>query len=830
MADVQAARNGSGEPEQPKQGAGGGGFRKRFFATRSFGIVLGLLVAALFTIAMVFTSLPDTIELGVLDLHFSLRPTAAREQVQEGVVIEQRNPAISNDILIVGVDFRSLERFGRWPWPRSVHADLLNSLARIQDQSTRERSIFLDFFFIEPSSDGAQDALLVDALRDNNRVFLETVLTAAPAAGEESLPELFARHDALFRNAGKLSDVTGQVDQLPTFFGLEPPLQPYARATWSYGHANFVSDFDDVFRHAPLVARSSRVLRSIPLADLTADFTLEDERFHRLTWTDRSGNLETLDYPLSDVIIADVRRELLSRGQPASGSGADNPTFNLQVLQDDIIPSITLSLAADYMNVALEDIEVVVGEYIRIPSPQGWDSETGDWGPYRVRRRGAEFNETGEVVRDAEFETLEEVVIPINEFGQMLINYMGPRSSDNPTEPQTFPVRSYAAYAANPPGSIPDTWPRTRALENQIVMVGPFSTGLADDEKTTPYGLMYGVEMHANTLNTIIMDRFLSYAPEWVDIAIVFGLSVAIAFLASRTSTSVTGVGLLVVLVSYFFVANSLFDSRSVLVNYSWPSIAAILSFISVVLYRGQNEEKEKRVLKDRFGTVVDKRVLEQLLESPPNMDGEIRYCTIFFSDIAGFTERSEAMKPQELVSFVNRYLDEFGSMVKHHDGLVDKFIGDAIMGLWGAVADQPEHAYLACKCAVRTMQKLPEWNAEHSPEAPLSVRIGIHTGDVSVGYMGSHDQRQITAMGDGVNLAARLEPLNKAFATSVMISQSTYDACKDRLIVRELDAVRVKGKQKPVLVYELLGLVEDEEADLIPSAAGTPELVGAGN
>jgi len=183
----------------------------------------------------------------------------------------------------------------------------------------------------------------------------------------------------------------------------------------------------------------------------------------------------------------------------------------------------------------------------------------------------------------------------------------------------------------------------------------------------------------------------------------------------------------------------------------------------------------------------------------------------VMFTDIRGFTSISETLDPEDLVEFLNEYLGAMTDIVFHHDGLLDKYIGDAIMALWGAPLPKGNHAELACLTALDMRTKLHEmqidWRERGLP--PIEMGVGINTGPMVVGNMGSYQRFNYTVMGDHVNLASRLEGLNKMYDTRVLLSESTLAQIGDEFLTREIDAVRVKGKTQPVRIYELLGRVE---------------------
>ena len=791
----------------------------KFFETRYFGLVIGVFLFALFLVLFFMTNVFVTLELKMLDVNFALRNVGGRESIQEGVSLEVRNPKISPDILVIGIDFRSLDSFGKWPFPRYRHGNLIDNFARIQDQTERERALFIDVFFIEPDSKAYDDVILIESLRNNGRVFLETVLDEVPppAASEA---DYFRRQQILYEGWGDVKNVSGEWELVPPFFGLQPPLQPYSAATRGYGHANFQKDADGIFRRQPLVAKSSRLLEEIRLDDLSPQTEVNLENFERLEWVDKTATHHHIPYPMTQQDILDLVVQMQKRAPQRivdsdDDGEPDDAYYIVRKYEDRFVPAITLSLALQYFNKGVEDLEVVLGKHIVIPEPEYYDIETDTWVPYEVIRIPAVYDEFGEVVEPATTELIENIEIPIDKNGNMLVNFMGPPSFATPGSNQTFPIRSYSGYASSVTSNDPSSWPRTRAVANKILMIGPFARGMAADQKTTPYGLMYGVEIHANALNTIIMTNFLNDAPLWLDIVILGVFILLIAFMTSRLSTIWSLVTAVIMVFALFIGTSIVFDQIALIVNFAAPAIGVLFTLLSVVVYRVMTEEKDKRRIKDMFGKYVSDKVVDQILESPPELGGVDKELTVFFSDIRGFTSLSEAMPPQELVNHLNLYLTAMTDGIMEYEGTLDKYVGDEIMCFWGAPLPQANHAILACKSALKQMQSLAELNAAWPEERQIRIGIGINSGIMTVGNMGSMGRMNYTLMGDNVNLGARLEGTNKMYVrnpddhySNIIISEFTYGLVRDKVVVRELDNIRVKGKAKPVVIYELVDVI----------------------
>jgi len=239
--------------------------------------------------------------------------------------------------------------------------------------------------------------------------------------------------------------------------------------------------------------------------------------------------------------------------------------------------------------------------------------------------------------------------------------------------------------------------------------------------------------------------------------------------------------------------------------------IGATFTFITV--FRVFTEQREKRFIRQTFSKFVSKEVVDVLLQNPEGikLGGDKMILTVLFSDIRGFTTISEALTPEALVDHLNEYLQAMTDIVFKYNGTLDKYVGDEIMAFWGAPIPQEDHALLACKASVEMMEVLGQlnekWVSQGKPR--LDIGIGLNSGEMVVGNMGSHSRMDYTLMGDNVNLGARLEGTNKVYSTHIIISEFTYEHVKDRIVARELDLIRVKGKELPVKIYELIEVKE---------------------
>jgi adenylate cyclase len=239
------------------------------------------------------------------------------------------------------------------------------------------------------------------------------------------------------------------------------------------------------------------------------------------------------------------------------------------------------------------------------------------------------------------------------------------------------------------------------------------------------------------------------------------------------------------------------------------PLLAGVVSLGATTGFRFLVADKDRRFLHKTFGLYLAPSVIEKMVTAnkPPALGGEIRNVTVFFSDLAGFSSISEVLTPPDLVKFMNQYFSAMTDIIQEHGGLVEKYIGDAIFAVFGAPYDDPDHAGNAVSAALRCRGRLHRLNIEPAEwqRFTLRQRIGLNTGDALVGNVGSRQRFNYTATGDTVNIASRLEGANKYFGTEIMAAKSTFERAAENFAWRELDTVRVQGRDEPVSIYEPL-------------------------
>ena len=391
---------------------------------------------------------------------------------------------------------------------------------------------------------------------------------------------------------------------------------------------------------------------------------------------------------------------------------------------------------------------------------------------------------------------VDKIEIPTDESGRLLVNYLGPA--------RTFPHYSVSDILN---GRI-----SAEKLNGKMVIVGATATGIYD-LRVTPFGAVYpGVEIHATVIDNILHQHFLIHSgwTKFLDVCLIIVAGLIMGFAVPRVK-AVAGIALSSALIGAFIVANTaLFVRYNVWMNLVYPALTMMTIYLGITVYRYVTEEREKKKVRGAFQYYLTASVVNEILKDPSKLKlgGDKKNLSVMFSDIRGFTSISEKLTPEELVQLLNEYLTAMTDIVFKYDGLLDKYIGDAIMAVFGAPLDQPDHASRACRTAIEMMTELQrlrkKWAAEGRPD--VNIGVGINTGDMVVGNMGSQMRFDYTVMGDSVNLASRLEGTNKEYGTNIIISEFTHEQIKDEFFCRELDAVQVKGKKLPVRIFELFG------------------------
>lgn len=392
------------------------------------------------------------------------------------------------------------------------------------------------------------------------------------------------------------------------------------------------------------------------------------------------------------------------------------------------------------------------------------------------------------------------------------INYRGPALL---ADMKSRPYATYSFFdllyseeqllAGQPPNVDPSVF------KDKVVFVGVTAAGLFDVFET-PFagGRMPGAQVHAAVADDLLSNRFVRPASEAMRVAMVLFAALVVGVLAAALPAW-WATGLAVALAAAGVFAASRLFAGGYVVNLSQPLVASSIALFGGVAYQYVVEGREKRKMKRLFGQYVSKDVFEQLVARPDlaKLGGQRREMTVLFSDIRGFTTMTERGQPEEIVGLLNEYFTRMVDIVFRHQGTLDKFVGDMVMALFGAPLDDPDHALHAVEAALDMVAELEtlngRWAAEGRP-AGVDIGIGINTGSMIAGNIGSEQIMSYTVIGDAVNLGSRLESLNKQYGTRILVSDATLARLHGRYMVRPLGEVVVKGKTQPAGVYEITG------------------------
>jgi len=406
--------------------------------------------------------------------------------------------------------------------------------------------------------------------------------------------------------------------------------------------------------------------------------------------------------------------------------------------------------------------------------------------------------------------------LPIDSQGSTILRYRGP-SGMHSTYSAAAVIQSEIRMLSGEKPVIDPT-----VFKDRYVLFGFSAPGLHDLRSSPVAGVYSGVEIHATMLDNLLSRDYMRQVPRGTMILIALLFTIVAGAVASSVSGALKNIVVYAVALPLPPLAALLFFSGGSWLSLMFLEIAVIVTLAGAGLVNYATEGRQKRYIKSAFKQYLSPDVIEQLIANPDRLKlgGERRELSIFFSDLQGFTGISEGLSPEELTALLNDYLSAMTDIIQDEGGTVDKYEGDAIIAFWNAPLDQEDHAVRAVRSALRCQSSRAEMRpaVRERIGKDLYMRIGLNTGPAVVGNMGSHNRFDYTMLGDAVNLAARLEGINKQFKTYTMISQSTLDQAGSAFPVRELSRVAVVGRKEPVTVYEPM-LEEDHRrmGDLLP-------------
>ena len=724
-------------------------FFKSFVSLNPISITTGIIILVL-VLFVIGIPIFELVELKSYDIRFTSRG------------VEKPSP----EVVLAVIDEKSLDTEGRWPWPRSKMAKLVDALS--QDGA---KVIGFDIFFTEP--DESSQLKLVNQLKKK----IETFQIKNPQLDQFiNQSKIEADNDLAFANAIKNSKARVV---LGYFFHM------------SQEELNYQIDQKEIAKQLDRISTS---------------------RYPLVIYEDQEMEID----PFTEAYAPESDIAILSRATESFGYVNTIPDFDGVVRSTPIIIKCGKEI---FMPLAIRS----VWHYLDEPQLM-----------VKVAAYGIEGVQMGKTF------------IPTDEEGKLRINYLGPR--------KTFPHYSIGDILH---GDLPKG-----TFENKIVFIGATATGIYD-MRNTPFDPVYpGLEIHATVADNILKNNFL-HKPKWTviyDILAIVVLGALIGIVLPRLNALYGILFAAGLFVLHIYMSRFLFIHAGLLVNIVYPLLVVILAYTAITLYHYLVEEKNKRFLHATFTSYLSPELIEQMVssETMPELGGEARIITAYFTDIQSFSTFSEQLTANQLVELLNEYLTAMTDILIEEGGTLDKYEGDAIVAFLGAPLYLPDHAIRACRVAVAMQDSLiklrQKWGTEKPlPDEPdrniknlppdvwtpgekwpkvvheMKMRIGINTGEIVVGNMGSNMRMNYTMMGDAVNLAARLEAGAKQFGIYTSVSEYTMNAefmdengekkrVMDAVEARFIDNITVVGKSEPVKIYELCAMkggLSDQGKDL---------------
>ncbi len=409
--------------------------------------------------------------------------------------------------------------------------------------------------------------------------------------------------------------------------------------------------------------------------------------------------------------------------------------------------------------------------------------------------------------------------LPVDFLGRLIVGYYGPSftlpyvsakdlfSDDTKINVMTHESRHGDAQVMFKVEKVD----KKQFFKDKVAILGATAIGIYD-LRNTPVAANYpGPEIHLTMIANLFDGKFYkNWHKEDVMLPLaLLAFGVVLSLVLCFTGALGTLLSFAVALAGQLALENWIFEKHQIV--FSGFLLTMLVAFVhfNVFLFKYFSEERKRSALKKTFSKYVSPAVVDELLKNEENLKlgGKKQELSVFFSDVRGFTEFSEKMDPEELSQFLNEYLTPMTEMVFNNKGTLDKYMGDGLMAFFGAPVPFEDHAFCACKCALESLRELKILQDEFAKRGwpHIDIGIGINTGMMSVGNMGSKIVQSYTVIGDAVNLGSRLEGTTKEYGAKILVSETTYEKVKNQFVFREVDRVRVKGKKEPVRAYELL-------------------------
>ncbi len=739
-------------------------------------------------------------------------------------------------VALVAVDEESLREIGRWPWGRDVMADLTERLF-----SLGVKTIGMDIIQAEPDLKYPEQDQKMGAVVEKykDRIVLgaysEDRLNVEPYK-DYCINEAFllngGEHIAKLNPTMIVDDVTENFDDLrwgQLFSGIFKAVQKKSEADYLVQLKK--KSVKDLNRFQTNYLKAKRVR---DVFEYCQNWLTENDHVYFENMAALQSQYDELFAAKKEFATLPVEQKL----KKFKASVQEFPTPQYGEWQGNIPP---LQTASSYTAsfVAQLDLDGYVRRYPLfyrsgnklgtsfIPSLalQTYLTGTGFRADVKVENVGERKNITSFQIIDPQTDP-EKVVhnLPVDQYGRMVLSYYGPSftfpivsAKDLFSDDEKIGVMTHDGNHGQDQVRLKvEYFPKKEFFKDKMVILGVTAVGLYD-LRNTPVAANYpGPEIHLTMMGNLYDGQFLKHAKteSWL-------LPIGLLALGLLISGGLVWAGALGSVVSFaaLLALNIVFDwflfaKYSILYSSVFVLLLIGAVHFTVFMYKYFSEEKKRSALKKTFSKYVSPAVVEELLKNEDNLKlgGRKQEMTVFFSDVRGFTEFSERMDPEELSNFLNEYLTPMTEMVFNNKGTLDKYMGDGLMAFFGAPVPYEDHAASACRCALQSLTELKKLQIEFAKRGwpHIDIGIGINTGMMSVGNMGSKIVQSYTVIGDAVNLGSRLEGTTKEYGAKILVSEYTYEKVKGQFVFREVDRVRVKGKKEPVRAYELISEVSE--------------------
>ena len=744
----------------------------------SVSLALTFLLASFF-ILVSGSRIYRALEYKALDLRFILRGAQA----------------VQAPIVHIDIDDISLQNVGRWPWPRVYHARLMDILS-----ACGARQVLMDVLFMEPQqSDPQMDTDFAGAMQRAHNAYLPSYFDEPEVPPSPQIKVLLEQDISISpeQAAEKLgTDARGLQEALPAakkylirgavreIIGLRPGItEEEMLGTLEEARKWFFFPAEEAYARESFASEKAA-------QTYAKKFSVSGKA---LQWP-YASDYEGLSVPIEKYSAVLKGSGFINADPDQDGVTRRAPLFIRY--EDSVIPQMAAAAL-------LESLEV----------------------------KDLEFRKGSVVLKDALMDgSRGDIVIPVDEHCAMFINWQGRWGESFKHIPyyailQLYEVRQElnSRMGADAPSAggepleeLKDaeaelTEKLTRMVKGKICIVGLTATG-THDMRPVPLQENYPlVGTHANLIETVLSREFIRKAPLGFNAAIFFLIACLVAGCASLMKMWKSLVASLLLAAGYFAAAFLVFAKSGLWIDMVGPGGVILFGFSAITSFRYFTEEKEKLWIKQAFSHYLSGGVINELLNDPSKLKlgGERRNLSVFFSDVRGFTSFSESHQPEEVVAMLNEILTQQVEVVFKYSGTLDKFVGDELMAFFGAPGEthRHNHAITSVRVAVEIQQKMKglqeRWLREK--KEALHIGIGINSGDMVVGNMGSLERMDYTVIGDNVNLGARL--CSAAGKDEIIISEATYEQVKEEVVAEKLAPISVKGKANPIAIYRITGL-----------------------